>query len=194
MDIIVWLLGGDWKLKSLCMKAKNKILKKILVNFYTSYQTLRGYSIAWSSDFAGIPWMPHGFSGIFISGTSKIGKNCIIFQQVTIGANILGDSKSAGAPVVGDNCYIGAGAKIIGNVKVGNNVRIGANCVVYEDVPDNCVVVSGTQTVIKKDKPLNNRFYYYNKKWFYYDDGKWVEEKNEGYKKNIEFCKRAYET
>ena len=47
----------------------------------------------------------------------------------------------SGAPVIGDNVYIGAGAKIIGGVRIGNNVRIGAGCVVVEDVPDNCTVV-----------------------------------------------------
>lgn len=46
-----------------------------------------------------------------------------------------------GAPVIGNNVLIGAGAKIIGNIRVGNNVKIGANCVVHCDVPDNCTVV-----------------------------------------------------
>lgn len=43
-----------------------------------------------------------------------------------------------GAPTIGDNVYIGPGAKIFGAIHIGNNVRIGANCVVLEDVPDKC--------------------------------------------------------
>ena len=68
---------------------------------------------------------PHGLNGIFISNGAIIGKNCVIFHQVTIGSNTLEDSKNFGAPVIGDNCYIGCGAKIIGKVKIGNkNVMI----------------------------------------------------------------------
>ena len=101
---------------------------------------------------------PHSFYGIFISSAAKIGKGCTIFQGVTIGSNTLLDSKSAGAPTIGDNVYIGAGANIIGNVKVGNNVRIGAGCTVTRDVPDNCTVVQGAPIVIQKNSPQDNRW------------------------------------
>ncbi len=101
---------------------------------------------------------PHDFYGIFISSAAKVGKGCIIFQGVTIGSNTLLDSKSAGAPTIGDNAYIGAGAKIIGNVKVGNNVRIGAGCTVTRDVPDNSTVAQGKPFVFEKSTPQNNRW------------------------------------
>lgn len=102
---------------------------------------------------------PHGHQGIFISGDAKIGKNCVIFQQVTIGSNTLIDAKRFGAPTIGDNCYIGAGAKVVGNVTVGANCRIGANAVVYKDVPENCTVVSGGgMQVIPHRTSLDNRF------------------------------------
>jgi serine O-acetyltransferase len=78
------------------------------------------------------------FSGIFVSEKSVIGKNCTIAQGVTVGKANRGKNK--GYPTIGDNVYIGAGAKIIGKVKVGDNVAIGANCVVTKDVPDNAVV------------------------------------------------------
>lgn len=101
---------------------------------------------------------PHGFYGIFISSAAKIGTGCTIFQQVTIGSNTLLDSKSGGAPTIGNNVYIGAGAKIIGNVKIGNNVRIGAGCTVTRDVPDNCTVAQGAPFVLQKKTPQNNRW------------------------------------
>lgn len=47
---------------------------------------------------------------------------------------------------------IGAGAKIIGNVRVGNNVRIGANAIVVDDVPDDCTVVMNKPRVIVRKK------------------------------------------
>lgn len=62
------------------------------------------------------------------------------------------DSKGYGAPTIGDNCYSGAGAKIIGNVRVGNNCRIGANAVVVEDIPDNSTVVCDKPRIIHKGK------------------------------------------
>lgn len=103
----------------------------------------KGSWIGWNTEMAGVPCFPHGINGIFISGDAKLGKNVVIFQQVTIGSNRLFDSKNQGSPVIGDNCYIGAGAKIIGNVTIGNNCRIGAGTVVTKDVSDNSLVVGG---------------------------------------------------
>ncbi len=79
------------------------------------------------------------FGTIVISGQVKIGSNCNISQGVTIGKNQRG--KKQGYPIIGNDVYIGPGAKIIGNITVGNNVAIGANCVVVDDVPNNAVVV-----------------------------------------------------
>jgi serine O-acetyltransferase len=59
--------------------------------------------------FASPPNLPHGLYGIIISHNSVIGNNATIFHQVTIGEG------KDGAPIIGDNVFIGAGAKIIGN-------------------------------------------------------------------------------
>ena len=79
------------------------------------------------------------FGGIIVNGYSIIGKNCNISQGVTIGQSSRG--KNQGYPVLGDNVFIGPGAKILGAVCVGNDVAIGANCVVTRDIPDHSVVV-----------------------------------------------------
>lgn len=105
---------------------------------------------------------PHGICGIFISQGAIIGKNAVIFHQVTIGSNTLKDSNNYGAPTLGDNVYIGAGAKIIGNVHVGNNVRIGANAVVTMDIPDNTTVVLNYPRIIKHKTSKNNSFEKFN--------------------------------
>lgn len=91
------------------------------------------------------PNLPHGLYGIIVSKNAIIGENVTIFHQVTIGEG------KGGAPRIGDNCYIGAGAKIIGNIGVGDNVRIGANCVVVEDIPDNSTVVLEKPRVIRRN-------------------------------------------
>ena len=75
------------------------------------------------------------FGTIIINPGAKIGKNCTIFPGVTIG----GKSKNE-FPVIGDNCYIGFGAKIIGGIKVGDNAFISPNAVVIKDVHANTVV------------------------------------------------------
>lgn len=91
------------------------------------------------------PKLPHGLNGIIIHPRVKIGKNCTIYQQVTIGKG------THNPATIGDNCIIGAGAKIIGDVKIGNNVTIGANCVVIKDIPDNCTAV-GVPAEVKPKK------------------------------------------
>lgn len=73
------------------------------------------------------------FGGIVVNSKSIIGKNCNISHGVTLGRLNRGDR--AGCPVIGDNVFIGPGAKILGNVRVGDHAAIGANCVVTSDVP-----------------------------------------------------------
>lgn len=68
----------------------------------------------------------------------KIGRNCVVMQQVTIGSSRGG--RRSGYPILGNNVVVCCGAKIIGKVNIGNNVIIGANAVVVNDVPDNAVV------------------------------------------------------
>ena len=97
--------------------------------------------------FGTVPHLPHGLNGIIISPDAKIGKNCTIYHQVTIGND---NKKLENVPTIGDNVTIYPGAKIVGKVKVGNNCVIGANAVVVKDVPDNYLVVVGEQRIIQR--------------------------------------------
>lgn len=148
------------KLWNIRLKAQSRyrILRHIYGNYY--YRIIRKYNSFFplSVKVDGMPVFPHGPIGIFISGEAKIGKDCVIFHQVTIGSNTLQDSKGQGAPIIGDNVFIGAGAKIIGNVTIGNNARIGANCVVAKDVPENTTVVCASPRYISKNTTMNNKF------------------------------------
>lgn len=84
----------------------------------------------------------HSF-GVVINGSVRGGNDIKIEHLVTIGAerNV--------SPTLGDNIYIGAGAKIIGGVKIGNNVKIGANAVVVSDLPDDVTAVGIPARIVK---------------------------------------------
>ena len=77
-------------------------------------------------------------NGININHNAKIGKNCRIHEGVTIGA-----SGGNIAPVIGDNVFLGSGAKVMGNVRVANRCAIGANAVVVKSVLEEGITVAG---------------------------------------------------
>ena len=153
--------NGWNKLKSLRRKyysSKLRIRKLYLYQIWKKQMNKFNAWIPFASSIDEDVIFPHGIYGVFISKSAQIGKGTVIFQQVTIGSNTLTDSKGNGAPVIEENCYIGVGAKVIGNVHVGKNCRIGANCVVTKDIPDYATVVLEHPRVIIYDKPKDNRF------------------------------------
>ena len=79
-------------------------------------------------------------------GAKKIGKNCWINQQVTIGFSAEGKN-----PIVGNNVMIRPGAKIFGELTIGDNSIIGANAVVMKDVPPNCTVVGRPARIVRRN-------------------------------------------
>lgn len=101
-----------------------------------------GAHLGFGAQFHTPPKLPHGLYGIMISHNAVIGAHCTIFHQVTIGEG------KGGAPVIGDNVLIGAGAKIIGNVRIGSNSKIGVNAVVVHDVPENSIVTAPEGVVV----------------------------------------------
>lgn len=93
-------------------------------------------------------FIDHG-SGIVIGETTVIGKNCVIYQGVTLG----GTGKETGKrhPTLGDNVMVGSGARVLGPVNIGNNVKIAAGAVVLHDIPDNCTAVGVPARVVRRD-------------------------------------------
>lgn len=137
----------------LCAYFKQHRLYKYTLFCFSRYLLYRytfklGIAIPYTTQIGSGFYIGH-FGGIIVSPDAIIGKNCNISQGVTLGRANRGKRK--GSPVLGDNIYIGAGAKIIGGVKVGNNVAVGANCVLVDDVPDNAVVVGIPGKVISFD-------------------------------------------
>ncbi len=81
--------------------------------------------------------------GIVINTRVRSGRNLVLYHGVTLG------EEHGKSPILGDNVYIGAGAKIIGGVRIGSDVRIGANAVVTKDVPDGATVVGIPARVVR---------------------------------------------
>ncbi|PFN80579.1 serine acetyltransferase [Bacillus sp. AFS076308] len=91
------------------------------------------------------------YGSIIVNGRARIGKNCVIQSDVNIGIH------NDGVPMIGNNVYIGPGAKLFGPIKIGDNVTIGANAVVNRDIPSNCVVAGVPAKIIKENAPSTTR-------------------------------------
>jgi serine O-acetyltransferase len=158
LGFIVFLrFKNIWNLKKYLKD--NNIDSGINASIYYDYLDKKGSYIGHTSYFKSVPYFPHGLNGIFISDKANIGKNAIIYQQVTIGSINTKGSKNIGSPTIGDNCYIGAGAKILGKIKIGNNCRIGANAVVAKDMPDNSVAYVSNTIIKVKNTKMDNKYY-----------------------------------
>lgn len=92
-------------------------------------------------------FIDHG-TGVVIGETAIIGKNCVLFHNVTLGGT--GHHKGKRHPTIGNNVLIGTSAILLGPIFVGNNVKIGANTtIINRDVPSNCTVVGSPGKIIK---------------------------------------------
>ncbi|MCI9523768.1 MAG: serine O-acetyltransferase [Erysipelotrichaceae bacterium] len=80
----------------------------------------------------------HGM-GVVIGETAEIGDNCVIYHGVTLGGT--GKQKAKRHPTIGNHVFIGAGAKLLGNIQIGDHTKIGANAVVLKDCPPNSTLV-----------------------------------------------------
>ena len=106
------------------------LVKEWAVLRHRFWSVVTGADIPLNSQIGGGLLLPHP-NGIVIHHGARIGPNCLIFQQVTIGTR----TGEIMLPVIGGRVDIGAGAKILGNVRIGDHASIGANAVVLKDVP-----------------------------------------------------------
>ncbi len=89
-------------------------------------------------------FLAYGGIGVVVHERAKIGESVTISQQVTIG----GRSGKSGLPVIGNHVYLGAGAKILGEIIIGDYAVVGANSVVLKDVPPHAVVAGVPAKII----------------------------------------------
>ncbi len=133
-----------WRFYRLQKAATHLLFRDIFTFFMSRSAHRHGGYVGPDTVFQDIPSLPHGLHGIFISRYAVIGKDCWIYQNVTIG------EVNGKAPVIGDGCFIGAGAIIVGDIRIGNHVKIGAGAVVSTDIAEGCTVVSQPPRIIEK--------------------------------------------
>jgi serine O-acetyltransferase len=90
----------------------------------------------------------HGASIRIHEGT-VIGDRVCIMHEVTIGVNSGPDNDRQGAPRIGNDVFIGAGAKVLGDITIGDGARIAANSLVVTDVPPGATVVGVPARVMR---------------------------------------------
>jgi len=93
-------------------------------------------------------FIDHGM-GVVIGETTVIGDEVLIYQGVTLG----GTGKESGKrhPTIDNFVTVGAGAKVLGDIRIGENVRIGAGSVVVDNVPQNSTVIGIPGRIVKQD-------------------------------------------
>jgi len=132
-------------------KCRRKSLSWLFFNYFKRrYGYKYGFQIPSTVEIGEGFYIGH-FGTIVINGKSKIGKNCNIAHNVTIGQTNRGKYK--GTPVIGDNVWMGTGSVIVGGISIGSNVLIAPNSFVNIDVPDKSLVIGNPCKIVPKENP-----------------------------------------
>lgn len=136
-----------WKFEILMRKAEyfvncsnnfiTKLYSKFLKLLYHKKCLKLGFSIPLNVFGPGLSIAHYGT--IVVNGNSRVGKNCRIQECTTIGAT----SGFSSSPQIGDNVFIGSGAKIIGNITIANDIAIGANALVNKSFEESGITIAG---------------------------------------------------
>lgn len=144
---------ATYRFGNLIQRLKIPLLKQVLHIVYRVLdliiiKTIAGADIPAKCSIGKNLYLGHGANGIIIHPKTVIGENARIYHQVTLGSNGVGNNRS---PILGNDVFIGAGAKILGHVIIGDNAKIGSNAVVLRNVPTNSTAI-GIPAIIKQPK------------------------------------------
>ena len=143
-----WLTDGTFAMVAYrLMQASHRLRLAPCAMFFNKLNVVCGQCIIGrGADFGPAFVLVHS-QGVVINAAVRGGHHVLLEHQVTIGA------EKGTSPVLGNNVFVGAGAKILGGVRLGNDVRIGANAVVLEDVPDGATAVGVPARVVTHSRP-----------------------------------------
>lgn len=121
---------------------KRGILAKIYYVFlklsFKKFSLKLGFSIPENVFGAGLAIVHYGT--IVVNPRAKVGSNCRIHPCSNIGAS----GGNSEAPQIGDNVYIGPGAKLYGDIMIGNNIAIAANSSVNKSFNEDNIMIAGS--------------------------------------------------
>lgn len=124
-----------YRLAHMLFKKNLKLMARIVSSIARSYT---GVDIHPGARLGRRLFIDHA-NGVVIGETTRIGTDCVLFHQVTLGGVSM--SKGKRHPTLGDRVMVGAGAKVLGPIQVGSDARIAANAVVVKDVPAGCTAI-----------------------------------------------------
>ena len=134
------------------IKHRKYTLKGIYYRILKRLFAYKGYQISPYAQIGEGFYLYH--RGTVFIGPVKIGKNCCVSHNVTIGRAY--KNGQIGRPTLGDNVWIGPGAVVVGKINIGNNVFIAPNSVVNFDVPDSAMVAGYPARYIIKENPIGD--------------------------------------
>ena len=112
--------------------------------------TLHGLDIPSSVQIGPGLYIPHPVGNVVMA--RRIGANLSL-----IGSNTIGMRNTHAFPVLGDNVFMGAGARVLGDIVIGDNVNIGANAVVIQDLPSNCTAEGVPAKILETSRVEKDR-------------------------------------
>ena len=123
---------------------KPLIVKLLPLLWYRRLGIRLGFSIPLNVFDSGLAIVHYGL--IVVNSEARVGKNCRIHAGVNIGGSAgfkKYEDKKSYSPIVGDNCYIGPGAKLFGPIEIKENCVIGANAVVNKSFLESEITIGG---------------------------------------------------
>ena len=140
---------GNWRLsiRQPLVRAPFSMLYKALHRFVSNYYGIElPYSVV-----VGRRLKVEHQGGIVIHGSCRIGDDCVIRQNTTMG--VRWTDRPTDVPVIGNRVDIGAGAVLIGPITIGDGAAIGANAVVLRDVPPGGRAVGNPARIVELRQP-----------------------------------------
>lgn len=126
---------------------KNSVRRLLAVYRFRKISIKLGFSIPVNVFGPGLAILHYGT--IVVNSAVRVGSNCRIHTGVNIGAQL---GKGTDVPKIGNNCYIGPGAKLFGDIYIGDNTAVGANAVVNKSFPEGNATIGGIPARVISDK------------------------------------------